>query len=37
MNVIEWSDGVFGAEAAARYRYGGSASVSSPLVHGGGA
>jgi hypothetical protein len=23
LNVIEWGDGVFGAEAAARYHYGG--------------
>jgi monofunctional glycosyltransferase len=26
LNVIEWGDGVFGAEAAARYHYGGSAA-----------
>lgn len=31
MNVIEWGDGVFGAEAAARYHYGGSAAGLSPL------
>jgi monofunctional biosynthetic peptidoglycan transglycosylase len=26
LNVIEWGDGVFGAEAAARYHYGGTAA-----------
>ena len=26
LNVIEWGDGVFGAEAAARYQYGGTAA-----------
>ena len=26
LNVIEWGDGVFGAEAAARYHYGTSAA-----------
>ena len=26
LNVIEWGDGVFGAEAAARYHYGGAAA-----------
>lgn len=26
LNVIEWGDGVFGAEAAARYHYGGTAT-----------
>jgi monofunctional glycosyltransferase len=30
LNVIEWGDGVFGAEAAARYHYGVSASQLSP-------
>ena len=30
LNVIEWGDGVFGAEAAARYHYGGSAAGLSP-------
>ena len=27
LNVIEWGDGVFGAEAAARYHYGGTAAA----------
>jgi monofunctional biosynthetic peptidoglycan transglycosylase len=26
LNVIEWGDGVFGAEAAARYHFGGTAA-----------
>ena len=30
LNVIEWGDGVFGAEAAARYHYGASAAELSP-------
>jgi len=30
LNVIEWGDGVFGAEAAARYHYGTSAAALSP-------
>jgi monofunctional biosynthetic peptidoglycan transglycosylase len=30
LNVIEWGDGVFGAEAAARYHYGGSAAGLGP-------
>jgi len=30
LNVIEWGDGVFGAEAAARYHYGSSAAALSP-------
>ncbi len=30
LNVIEWGDGVFGAEAAARYHYGTSAAGLSP-------
>lgn len=30
LNVIEWGDGVFGAEAAARYHYGTAAAALSP-------
>ena len=30
LNVIEWGDGVFGAEAAARYHYGTTAAALSP-------
>ncbi len=30
LNVIEWGDGVFGAEAAARYHFGGTAAGLSP-------
>lgn len=30
LNVIEWGDGVFGAEAAARYHYGASAAQLAP-------
>lgn len=30
LNVIEWGDGVFGAEAAARYHYGSTAAALSP-------
>lgn len=30
LNVIEWGDGVFGAEAAARYHFGGAAAGLSP-------
>ena len=30
LNVIEWGDGVFGAEAAARYHYGTGASALTP-------
>jgi monofunctional biosynthetic peptidoglycan transglycosylase len=30
LNVVEWGDGVFGAEAAARYHYGASAAALTP-------
>jgi len=30
LNVIEWGEGVFGAEAAARFHYGGSAATLTP-------
>jgi monofunctional biosynthetic peptidoglycan transglycosylase len=30
LNVVEWGDGVYGAEAAARYHYGATAAVLSP-------